>query len=174
MNFDWKEALEMLERTPRALESLLLGLSDPWLRCNEGEGTWNVSEVIDHLMEAEKNNWMCRIEWLLANGENKPFPPFDRFAHLRNPSGSSMEKKLFEFKSMRSNNISRLKALIEPDKHLGLKGLHPDFGSVKLSELLSTWVVHDLTHMVQIARVMAKRYTEDVGPWIEYLGILRK
>lgn len=174
MNFNLKEAIEVLERTPLSLEVLLSGLSEGWQRCNEGEGTWNASEVIDHLIEGEKTNWVPRAEFILQEGASKPFPPFDRYSHLKESSNTTLEQKLLEFKTIRASNIAKLKNLVDPEQHLELTGVHPAFGEVKLRELVSTWVVHDLTHMAQIVRVMAKRYGSDVGPWIEYLGILRK
>jgi hypothetical protein len=173
MNFNMEEAIEVLERTPPTLEYLLSGLSAGWLQCNEGEGTWNVSEVIEHLIEGEKTNWIPRLEMILHEGESTPFPPFDRYSHLNARSERSIEQKLLEFKSIRTLNTNKLKVLIKPDLHLELKGSHPAFGVVKLRELLSTWVVHDLTHIAQIVRVMAERYRADVGPWKEYLGILK-
>jgi hypothetical protein len=174
MNFNLKEAIEVLERTPQTLECFLSGLSASWLQCNEGEGNWNVSEVIEHLIEGEKNNWIPRLETILQDGESKPFPPFDRFSHLNGSSERSIEQKLLEFKTIRTQNTTKLKALIDSELHLELTGSHPAFGVVKLKELLSTWVVHDLTHISQIVRVMAERYRADVGPWKEYLGILKK
>lgn len=173
MNFELQEALELLERTPRTLEAMLSGLSEPWLACREGEGTWSPSEVLDHLIEAEKTNWIPRIEWLLGHGEERPFPPFDRFAHLRRPPGGTPEERLAGFRELRAASTARLRAIVDPERHLGLRGLHPEFGGVTLGQLLSTWVVHDLTHLTQIIRVMAKRYREDVGPWAAYLRILK-
>lgn len=173
MNFNLKEAIEVLERTPQTLECFLSGLSR-WLQCNEGEGTWNVSEVIEHLIEGEKDNWIPRLEIILQEGESKQFPPFNRYSHLNESSERSIEQKLLEFKTIRAQNITKLKILIDPESHLELTGSHPAFGVVKLRELISTWVVHDLTHISQIVRVMAERYREDVGPWKEYLGILKK
>ncbi|MBP1932755.1 DinB family protein [Ammoniphilus resinae] len=173
MNFNLREALEILERTPQTLEMFLFGLSDGWLHCNEGEGTWNASEVVEHLIEAEKTNWFPRLEFILQEGESKPFPPFDRFTHLDGEKETSIEQKLALFKEIRARNINKLKE-IESTLNLELTGSHPEFGAVKVRELISTWVVHDLTHIAQIVRVMAKRYGKDVGPWISYLGILNK
>ncbi|WP_449539650.1 DinB family protein [Ferdinandcohnia sp. Marseille-Q9671] len=173
MNFNLYEAIEVLERTPQTLEHFLSGISAGWLTCNEGEGTWNASDVIEHFIEGEKNNWIPRLEFILTEGEGKPFPAFDRFSHLKKEN-RSIEEKLLEFKVIRKQNILKLKQLVHTQEFLEVTGYHPAFGIVKVRELLSTWVVHDLTHISQIVRVMAERYRDDVGPWTEYLGILKK
>ncbi|WP_430786666.1 DinB family protein [Virgibacillus flavescens] len=173
MNFNLNEAIEILERTPATLEQLLSGLSEGWLQCNEGDGTWNTYEVIDHLIECEKNNWIPRLESILNEGEPKQFPPFDRYAHLKNKTKLSIDQRLADIKAIRTQNISTIEELIDPNVHLEQKGLHPAFGAVKVRELLSTWAVHDLTHINQIVRIMAERYRLDVGPWQDYLGILK-
>ena len=174
MNFDFEEAIEILERTPRTLEVFLSGLSESWLECNEGDDTWNAYEVIGHLVEAEISDWMPRLEMILSKGESEPFPPFDRFAHLQKTQGQSIDALLMEFQKLRKDNIQKLWDLVDPSQHLELTGMHPEFGPVRLKELLATWTVHDLTHISQIVRVMAERYKEDVGPWSAYLGIYRK
>jgi hypothetical protein len=174
MHFNLEEAIEVLERTPRTLVSFLSGLSEGWLHCKEGEGTWNASEVIEHLIEGEKYNWVPRLEFILREGEAQAFPPFDRFSHLNGKSERPIDQKVLEFQAIRAQNITQLRLLIKNESHLELTGSHPAFGQVKLRELVSAWVVHDLTHIAQIVRVMAERYREDVGPWINYLGILNR
>lgn len=174
MIFNMDEAIEVLERTPKLLDSFLSGLSKAWLHCNEGEGTWNVSEVIGHLIDAEKFNWIPRLELMLHEGENKAFTPFDRFSHLKDSSYRTIDEKLVEFTTLRVENIDKLKALVNEERHFELTGIHPEYGEVKVRELISTWAVHDLTHISQITRVMANRYRADVGPWKAYLGILKK
>ncbi|WP_400164262.1 DinB family protein [Brevibacillus sp. TJ4] len=174
MHFRLEEAIEILERTPRTLAAALSGLSEEWLRCNEGDGTWNASEVVDHLIEAEKTNWLPRLETILREGESRPFPPFDRYAHLQEKAATTIEEKLQAFAAIRTENLHKLRSLVDPARHLEQTGIHPEFGVVKLRELISTWVVHDLTHIAQIVRVMAVRYKADVGPWEAYLGILKK
>ncbi|MBM7619749.1 hypothetical protein JOC95_001601 [Bacillus tianshenii] len=174
MNFNLKEAMEILERTPKTLEAMLSGLTSDWLHSNEGEGTWNASEVVDHLIECEKTNWIPRMESILNDQERKHFPPFDRFSHLNGQESKTIEQALQEFASLREHNVTKLKKRITCDQLLDLTGIHPEFGEVKMRELLSTWVVHDLTHINQIVRVMAKRYQTDVGPWKAYLSILQK
>ena len=174
MQFKLEEAIEILERTPKTLDNFLSGLSEGWLQCNEGQETWNPSEVIGHLVEGEKSNWIPRMEVILEKGENNIFPPFDRQAHLTENHGKPIEQQLLEFQSLRKENISKLRTLVTSETPLDLTGLHPEFGEVKLRELLSAWVVHDLTPISQIVRVMAERYRKDVGPWTAYLGILNR
>ncbi|MBO9596315.1 MAG: DinB family protein, partial [Cohnella sp.] len=173
MNFEMNEAVQVLERTPDILTGLLSGLSENWLKADEGENTWTPIQVVEHLIEGEKTNWIPRVEWIIERGDAEPFPPFDRYAHLRESSGEFAEQKLSEFRMLRSHSLTRLRSLIDHAEVLERRGYYPQFGAVKLKELLSTWVVHDLTHMNQILRVMAKRYQQDVGPWNVLLGILR-
>jgi hypothetical protein len=174
MNFNLSEAIEVLEKTPRTLESFLLGLSEGWLHGNEGEGTWNNMQIIDHLIDGETTNWIPRLQMILEDGESTSFPPFDRFAHLQQKPEQTLVEKIKEFKRLREDNITKLKVLMDSENKLEQTGIHPAFGVVKARELISTWVVHDLTHITQIVRVMAKRYRLDVGPWEEYLGVLKK
>jgi hypothetical protein len=172
MNFNLNESIEVLERTPLTLEYLLLGLSPSWLQNNEGEGTWNPLEVVEHLIVGEKEDWIPRLEAILQPDKDKLFTPFDRFAHLHKQD-RTIEESLKEFNEIRTENIVILKNSIRAEEDLQLTGIHPDFGEVTLKQLLSTWVVHDLTHISQIVRVMANRYKMDVGPWKAYLGILK-
>ncbi len=174
MNFNLEEAIEVLERTPAVLEALLLGLSQGWLDVNEGEGTWNPKEVVAHLIEAEKTNWIPRLQFILEDGSGEAFPTFDRFAHLNENSNESIQDLISEFKRKRIETMNQLRKLIHSEQLLNERGKHPEFGNVKVRELISTWVVHDFTHISQIVRVMAKRYRVDVGPWKAYLGVLKQ
>ncbi|MBT2679387.1 DinB family protein [Bacillus sp. ISL-35] len=173
MAFIMSEVIEVLERTPRVLEQYLVGLSDGLLQSNEGEGTWNPSQVIGHLIDGEKYNWIPRLELILSNSSEKKFPVFDRFSHLQQYHDWSIEEKIREFASLRGDSIEKLKLLINDNSQLEMTGIHPEYGEVKALELISTWAVHDLTHISQITRVLAKRYDEAVGPWKSYLGILQ-
>lgn len=173
MTFNISEVIEVLERTPKVLEQYLVGLSDGWLETNEGDGTWNPSQVIGHLIDAEKLNWIPRLELILSDTNEKKFPPFDRFSHLQQYHDWSIDEKIREFSSLRTDSIEKLKLLITDETQLELTGNHPEYGEVRARELISTWVVHDLTHISQITRVLAKRYDQAVGPWKSYLSILK-
>lgn len=174
MSFDLQEAAEVLQRTPLMLEALLSGLSEAWMHSNEGDGTWTAAEVVDHLIEAEKTNWIPRLEFLLMEGDSAPFPVFNRLAHLQMSSEAPLGQKLREFSELRGKSIARVRELLGEPSQWELPGLHPTLGAVKARELVSAWTVHDLTHLSQIARVMAKRYSADVGPFAEFLSILKQ
>ncbi|MED1865211.1 DinB family protein [Fictibacillus nanhaiensis] len=171
MNFKQNEAIEILERTPTVLTHLLSGLSYEWLNSNEGGDSWNSVEVVAHLIECEKSNWIPRIYSILSSHENESLPHYDRFSHLGKETG--IEELLREFLQCRQQSLYQLGTFNISSFDLNKTGLHPEFGSITLQQLLSTWAVHDLTHINQITRVLAKRYDLDVGPWKTFLSILK-
>jgi hypothetical protein len=173
MKFSMERSLEVLERTPTVLNQLLSGLSPEWTHQNEGGDTWTAYDVIGHLIHGDKTDWLPRVELILSNNTNKKFATFDRFAQFENSKGKSLAELLQEFALLRKECTGQLRMLNISGDDLLKTGIHPHFGEVTLSQLLSTWVVHDLDHISQIARVMAKQYKQEVGPWIEYLKVLR-
>lgn len=172
MSFTLEKSIEILERTPDVLIAMLQNISAEWTSNNEGGRTWSVYDIIGHLIEGERTDWIPRAEIILSENNEKKFEPFDRLAQFEQSKEKSLIQLLQEFKSLREKNIEYLRLKKLTDKNLGEKGIHPAFGEVTLSQLLSTWVVHDLNHIAQISRVMAKQYTAEVGPWIQYLKIL--
>ncbi len=174
MKFDLNNSIEILERTPIILESYLSGLSNNWVKNNEGKNTWSPYDIIGHLIFGEKTDWIIRAKTILSQSENKIFEPFDRFAQLKENKNSSISELITEFKDLRKSNLKELKSLNVTNKDYELKGIHPELGEVSLEQLISTWVVHDLGHISQISRVMANQYKSNVGPWKTYLGILNK
>jgi len=173
MNFTVDKSLEILERTPQVLITMLQNISSDWTSVNEGGDTWSVYDIIGHLIHGEKTDWMPRTAIILSENSDKAFTPFDRFAQFEESRGKTFEQLLEEFKSARELNIRKLKALKLTGRDYGKTGIHPRFGPVTLSQLISTWAVHDLDHISQISRVMAKQFKEETGPWVEYLKILR-
>ncbi len=174
MDFSINKSVEILGRTPGVMVQLTKNLSADWVMNNEGGETWSVFDVIGHLIHGEKTDWMVRIEIILTEGINKEFKPFDRFAQFEESKGKTLEQLLNEFKQVRELNIKRLESLNLTDRDYNKTGIHPKFGLVTLSQLISAWTVHDLDHIAQISRVMAKQFKEQTGPWIEFLKILRQ
>lgn len=166
------QGVEILERTPAVLRAWLSGLSAPWVTANEGPDTWSPFDVVGHLIHGERTDWIPRIEHILAGKVDEPFPPFDRFAQTLESKGKTMDDLLSEFEALRRKNLEVLGGFGLVEEDLDRPGTHPEFGSVNLGQLLATWVTHDLAHLGQIARVMAKRHRTQVGPWRTYLSIL--
>lgn len=174
MQFELQKSLEILERTPLVLQAYLEGLSQDWLKNNEGENTWSPYEIVGHLVYGEKTDWMVRVKTILSTSGNKLFEPFDRLAQLKEDQNRPVTELLNDFNVLRTSNLEELHALNISDEDLLLTGIHPEFGEVTLGQLIATWAVHDLGHIGQISRVMAKQYKNDVGPWISYLSVLKR
>jgi DinB superfamily len=171
--FNLADAISVLTRTPRTLDTFLRGLPDAWTRCNEGKDTWSAFDIVGHLICGERTDWMPRVRMILENGETRAFHPFDRLAQARESQGKSLEELLDEFARLRQENLLALHTLSLGQEDLTRRGKHPELGVVTLSELLATWVAHDLTHIHQLSRVMACQYRDAVGPWSVYLGVLQ-
>ena len=173
MNFTLSKSIEILERTPDVLIAMLQNISADWTSTNEGGETWSVYDIVGHLIQGEKTDWIPRMKIILSVKPDKTFEPFDRFAQFEESKGESLTQLLDEFKILRKKNIAYLLSKKLTDKNIEEKGIHPAFGEITLSQLLATWAVHDLNHIAQISRVMAKQYKAAVGPWIAYLKILQ-
>jgi hypothetical protein len=171
-HFNLDDAVAILQRTPASLTVLLDGLPDTWLQATEGEGTWSPYDVIGHLIHGELTDWIPRTQQIMA-GKREPFKPFDRVAQFRDSRGKKLIGLLATFADLRRRNLATLQEMNLTQADLDREGLHPELGRVTLGQLLATWVVHDLDHVAQIARTMAKVYTDNTGPRIEYLSILR-
>lgn len=172
MNFHLDNATALLARTPAVLDSLLRGLPDAWLNANEGEKTWTPVDIVAHFLYTEQVNWIPRARHIRAYGESEPFPPFKRFGHVTEPGAQSVPQLLDEFASLRASSLAELRSWNLGPSDLEMRGRHPALAAVTLAELLSAWTVHDLTHLHQLTRVLAFQYTDEVGPFRKFLGVL--
>jgi hypothetical protein len=174
MNFDLSQGATVLERTPGTLRAMLHGLGTEWTDATEGAETWSPYVIVGHLIHAERTDWIPRARLILSQSANRRFVPFDRFAQLEEGRRKSLAAMLDEFEQLRAGNLATLAGWGLTDAKLALEGEHPEFGTVTLGQLLATWVVHDLGHLAQIARVMAKQYRDAIGPWRAYLPIVTR
>lgn len=172
--FDPADAMAVLRRTPDTLRALLSGLPESWLHADEGGDTFSPWDVVAHLLHGERTDWMPRLRIILEHGEARPFEPFDRFAHRTASIGASIDELLEKFEEARQASLAELASLLDGglDSGLDRAGRHPELGRVTARQLLATWAVHDLGHVRQIARVLAKQYGGEVGPWRAYLPVL--
>lgn len=172
MEFRLSDALDILRRTPPTVDALLRGSAPAWHDAREGEQTWCAREVVGHLIHGEETDWIPRAIIIREAGESRPFEPFDRLAQKSRFATWSVDALLDRFIELRGANLATLAGWNLTPEELELVGRHPDFGRVTLGQLLATWCVHDLTHIAQIVRVMARQYDEAVGPWRTYLSLL--
>lgn len=166
------EAIAVLARTPATVDALLRDLPDGWINGNEGENTWSPFDVVGHLIHGERTDWVPRARIILQHGESRPFDKFDRFAQFAESESQTLPELLDEFAALRQASLRELAALNIAAADLDRRGRHPELGIVTLRQLLSTWVAHDLDHIVQISRVIARQYADEVGPWKAYLRVI--
>lgn len=173
MDFNINRSIEILSKTPAVLKQMLGGLSNEWTNGTEGENTWSPHTVLGHLIYADETNWIERAKKILSD-DDKRFVPFNRVAQFELYNNRPMEELLNKFAEVRAESLKQLRSMQLNEKTLSLTGIHPDFGDVTLSQLLATWTAHDLDHINQISRVMAKQYFDAVGPWKSFLGVLKR
>jgi hypothetical protein len=162
----------VLERTPGVLRALLLDLPSAWADGTEGPGSWSPAMVVEHLAGEERANWIPRARSILEPGGPRALPAIDRVAPATRGDPRALAMLLEEFFVLRRENLSAVASWRLTQDDLEREGEHPEFGRVTLGQLLATWVAHDLSHLAQIARVMAKQQREAVGPWRAYLPIM--
>lgn len=173
MTFELRKSLEILSRTPQVLQAQLSGLSNEWIVGNEGTGTWSPFDVVGHLIVCEETNFLPRTLFILASGENKLLDSIDMTAHLHRNDRKTIDDLLDEFAQLRKGNLEKLQSIALTDRDFNKSAIHPKIGVVSIANVLSTWMAHDLTHLAQINRVMAKQYKEEIGPFIHYLTRLQ-
>ena len=173
MPVELSEAVAVLRRTPATLRSLLQGLDEPWLTADEGPDTFSPRDVLGHLITGDETDWMPRARIILEEGEARAFTPWDRFAFKTRFGDWTTDALLDRFAELRKENLEGLASLRLTPGDFEKRGTHPELGTVTLGQLLATWVAHDLGHLAQVARVMARRYRDTVGPWRAYLSLLR-
>lgn len=173
MKFSVEKTIEILSNTPATVESLLGDLSDEWTVKSADSNGWSPFDVIGHYIHGEETDWIPRAQIILNQGENPSFEPFDRFAQFELSKGKTLGELLETFSDLRAKNLETLKSWNLTDEQLQLTGMHPELGEVTLEQLISTWMVHDLTHIRQLVQVLAQKYSENVGAWKAYLSILQ-
>jgi hypothetical protein len=172
MEFDLRQGIAILERTPDVMRTMLTDLDSTWTDATEGPETWSPYVIVGHLIHGERTDWIPRAGIILAQASNRRFTPFDRFAQFRESAGKQLAELLDEFAELRAANLVTLEEWRLTESQLALEGEHPELGPVTLRQLLAAWVVHDIGHVAQAARVMAKQYREAIGPWRAYLPIV--
>lgn len=174
MEFTLARSVAILRRTPGVLQEWLGALPVEWVEGHEGGESWNPAQVVAHLIGGERTDWMARARIILAQGTDRRFAPFDRTGEIRDSAGRPLDELLATFASLRAQNLSELEGWRLTPAQLRLTGEHPEFGTVTLRQHLATWVVHDLGHLAQVGRVLARQYEDEVGPWRAYLPVLTR
>lgn len=170
--FNLAEALGALEATPQTLKVLLADLPESWLDFSEDAEAWSPRTVLVHFIHNEQTNWLPRTRVILSDAEDKTFPSFRQMPEPDEFPLGGTDQLLDQFAQLREENLSAMREFGLKPEDLDREGEHPVLGTVHLRQLIATWLVHDLNHLHQIAKSLAKRYGDAVGPWKKNLGIL--
>ncbi len=174
MNFQLEKSVELLSRAPKIYRAFFYELKSDWGQVTEGEGKWSAYNIVGHLIHGEKTDWIPRAKIILGESEDKSFEPYDRFAQEKLYATQTIEELLREFETVRASNLKELNSWNLTDQDLQKEGIHPEFGKVSLKELLATWTIHDQVHLNQISRTLVKHYAKDIGPWANYINLLKE
>jgi hypothetical protein len=170
--FDLAEARNFLARTPAILDVWLRAMPEAWAHANEGGDSWSAFDVVGHLIHGERTDWIPRLARIFEHGTAVPFDKFDRFAQFEDSQGKSLDELLEEFARLRAASLSSLDGFDLEGAALDRRGRHQILGEVTARQLLATWVAHDHDHLIQIARVLANQYADEVGPWRQFLRVI--
>ncbi len=168
---NFKESLHVLNRTPQILKELLRDGSEGWRDLNEGENTWSPARVLCDLLRGDRAYWIENFRVII---EQRPyaFAAFPKQGQFDDIDSFTINQLLDEFASIRKKNLEEVSEASLSFNDLLLVGHHANLGRVQLKELMSAWAVHDLGHINQIIRVIAKGFKSNIGPWQPYLDIV--
>lgn len=170
--FDLNEAMASLANTPNTLRDFLANLPDSWLDFKEEPDAWSPRIVLVHFIHNEQINWIVRARVMLSDSADKTFLPFSQMPDEDAFPPLGTNQLLDQFAQLRNANLDELQGYEVGSEDLEKEGTHPVLGTVTLRQLISTWVVHDFNHLHQIAKSLAKRYGDAVGPWRPNLAII--
>jgi hypothetical protein len=170
--FSLEEATRLLEAAPTTLRALTERLPQTWLDFQEDSDAWSPRSVLVHFIHNERTNWMPRARVILSEADVRRFVPFRQMPEGAEFETATVDQLLTQFAELRKQNLAELRGLGLTEADFDREAEHPVLGTVNLRQLLATWVVHDLNHLHQIAKSLAKRYREAVGPWRPNLAIL--
>lgn len=122
MDFDLTTGIAVLERTPHTLRAMLAGLPPAWTDATEGPETWSPYIIVGHLIHGERTGWIPRAQLILAQGPQRRFTPYDRFAQFRESRGKSLAELLDEFARLRAESLATLAGWRLTDAQLALEG----------------------------------------------------
>ncbi len=173
MNFQYTEARQLLDNTPRSVSALLRGLAPSWLEAKEQEDSWTVRQIVHHLLFAERYHWPVRVRTALSDGDPKTFAPFDTTQQFLSLHSISMEQALDELCARRVENVAYLDSLNLSESDFDRIAIHPSLGAVQLRIIVASWAAHDLAHLAQVSRILIRQYKDAVGPWAQNMSLLR-
>src|ERR1700730_6393334 len=150
-----KKSLTVQAATAKKLGRLIKGVPPSKLRKRPAPDKWSVGEILAHLADAEiVGGFRMR---LILGAPGTPVAAFDQDSWVISGHYEKRDprKSVEQFRVVREANLSLLKSL-KPEqwKHYGL---HSERGQETIEHIVRMFAGHDLNHLQQIERILAKK-----------------
>jgi hypothetical protein len=143
------EIVASLQGTPAVLRNLLCPLPSEMFTWHPTPGKWCIKEVVGHLIEADRHDFIGRIRLILDHEEPRlTVSDQAEIARIRHDCDHDLNDLLDELSNQRSGSLSFISTF--GDKELQRGGVHPTIGNLQIGNLLHEWVYHDMNHVRQI------------------------
>ncbi len=146
-----QDPVQVLRRTPSALERVLETLPAPIVTIPEAPGKWSIREVLAHLADSELVGGF-RLRMVLAH-DRPALLGYDQdlWANRLRYSDADVPESMERFTVLRRANLRLWENLSPPD--LVRVGLHNERGEESLGHMRKLYAGHDLLHLRQLERI---------------------
>ncbi len=171
-SFTLRKCLEILERTPTVLKTLLADLSGDWT-ASTSDHEVGIHQIMHYLILNEEDTWLPNIKTILDGHRPSLLGLYEKLMPPEEVPDKAINSLLKEFKFLRELNLAEIRRLQIQLSNLNVTEDFSIWGKLSVKELMASWMVHDLSHIAKISRIMANRYETEVGKWSQHLDILK-
>ena len=148
-----RNVLSALASAPRALRRAVSRASPRRLGRRPARGEWSATEVLGHLLDAEVT-LAFRIRKLAAEpgGVIVAWDQEKWTGGLRHQRADA-RTLLDAYAALRAANVEQVRRFTPGQRSAA--GRHPEYGRLRVNEMLEHWAEHDLNHVAQIRAALA-------------------
>ncbi|MEM8863719.1 MAG: DinB family protein [Chloroflexota bacterium] len=162
--------LYQMERNGLSITWMVRDMSDDQAKWRPDEDSWSILEVMYHLIDAEREDFRQRLNYLL-NMPGEPFPEIfpDQWPAERKYNDRDLMTAIKTFINERAKSIDWMRNLKTPNWENVTP--HPTFGDISAADMFAAWAVHDHLHIRQLNEILyAWAKKEFDGRMIDYAG----
>lgn len=155
--------IHQMQESAQAIQALCEGVSKEQARWKPDPESWSILEVVNHLLDEEREDFRVRLD-ILLHRPDAPWPPIDPQGWVteRVYNTRDLADSLAQFQAERVRSIAWLQGLGQPDLAAFVE---TRFGRMAAGDMLAAWIAHDLLHLRQLTEL---RYAFLVSAWAPY------